>query len=192
MKRVNELSKQEIAKMFPVELSKYDSSWSIIFNQERELIKVTLGEIALRIEHFGSTSIPNILAKDTIDILVEIPSDVTTHGLIIEKMKHISYDFFLQEDGDPPYMVFVKGYNTTGVKEQTYHIHMGSSDHKLWDRLYFRDYLRENIEVAKQYESLKLTLSGTHKFDRVGYRIAKTDFVIEITEMAKKYYLQAK
>jgi GrpB-like predicted nucleotidyltransferase (UPF0157 family) len=189
-KRVNELTKEEIAKMFPVKLSAYDSRWTDLFDKERKLIIETLQDAALRVEHFGSTSIPDLVAKDTIDILVEIPNDVSKQKSIIEKMKSILYDFMWQTDGEPPYMVFVKGYNTTGVEEQTYHIHMGPQNHKLWDRLYFRDYLKENKEIAKRYEKLKLELAETHKYDRVGYRIAKTEFVKDITERAKKHYLQ--
>jgi GrpB-like predicted nucleotidyltransferase (UPF0157 family) len=189
-KRVNEMTREEIAKMFPVELYKYDPNWPTLFNLEKELIINTIGDFILRIEHFGSTSIPNISAKNTIDILVEIPNDETIHESIIERMKGISYDFMWQTDGEPPYMVFVKGYNTTGVKEQTYHIHMGPGNHKLWDRLYFRDYLKEHEDIASQYENLKSELAITYKFDRVGYRIAKTDFVTQITALAKKHYLK--
>lgn len=188
-KRINELSREEIAKLFPVELSGYDSNWIEIYKEEEKQIKNALHEILIRIEHFGSTSIPNLTAKDTIDILVEIPEDQSLNDSIIERMKTISYDFMWQTDGEPPYMVFVKGYNTTGIKEQTFHIHMGPGHHKLWDRIFFRDYLIEYPEIAKQYETLKLALAQEFKYDRVGYRIAKTDFVIKITEEAKKYYL---
>ena len=188
MKRVNELSKEEIARIFPVKLSPYNSQWATIFNQERQLISNTLGDIIVRIEHFGSTSIPNLTDKDTIDILVDIRDNELLNESIIEKMRDISYDYFLQEDGEPPYGVFVKGYNTTGVMEQTFHVHVGPQNHKLWDRLYFRDYLRENHEIARQYETLKIELAETFKFDRVGYRIAKTDFVTRTTEIAKLRY----
>jgi len=189
-KRITDLTREEIAKMFPVELSEYDMRWADLFDKEKELIIQTLGsQTALRVEHFGSTSVPGLSAKDTIDILVEAPDNPSFHDSIIEKMKNISYDFLWQTDGDPPYMHFVKGYNTTGVKEQTYNIHMGPGNHKLWDRLYFRDYLRDHDDIALQYEALKYDLAKNFKYDRVGYRIAKTEFVTKITERAKKHYL---
>ncbi|WP_428229532.1 GrpB family protein [Flavobacterium sp.] len=181
--------KEEIATLFPVVLSHYDSNWVAIFKEKQKLIKTTLGEIGLRIEHFGSTSIPNLTAKDTIDILVEIPDDQNLNDSIIALMKNIAYDFMWQTDSEPPYMVFVKGYKTTGVKEQTFHIHMGPGNHKLWDRIYFRDYLIEFSDIAKEYETLKVALAQEFQYDRVGYRVAKTDFVVKITEEAKKYYL---
>ncbi|MCC9064714.1 GrpB family protein [Flavobacterium sp. F-30] len=53
----------------------------------------------------------------------------------------------------------------------------------------FRNYLIEFSEIAKQYEALKLKLAQEFQYDRVGYRVAKTDFVVKITEEAKNYYL---
>lgn len=189
-KRVNELTQEEIAKMFPVELSSYDAQWPELFVREQKLIAATLGNIIICIEHFGSTSIPNLTAKNTIDILVEIADDETVHESIIEKMKVISYDHFWQGHEEQPYMLFGKGYHTTGEKEQTYHVHMGPRNNRVWDRIYFRDYLREHENVAKEYEKLKLGLAVTHKYDRVGYRIAKTEFVAKITALAKQHYLK--
>jgi GrpB-like predicted nucleotidyltransferase (UPF0157 family) len=189
-KRVNELTKEEMASLFPVELSSYNIHWPDLYKREQELLVKTLTDNVLRIEHFGSTSIPNLSAKPTIDILVELPDDETISEHIIEKMKNISYDFFWQGDEEPPYKLFVKGYNITGVKEQTYHVHMGPGNHKLWDRLYFRDYLKEHGSIAREYEKLKSELAEIHKFDRVAYRIAKTAFVTKITELAKKSYFQ--
>jgi len=188
-KSINDLSKEEIAQLFPVILANYDPLWAKLFTEEQLLISNALGEIGLRIEHFGSTSIPNLTAKDTIDILVEIPDEQGLNDEIIARMKNIAYDFMWQTDGEPPYMVFVKGYNTDGVKEQTFHIHMGPGHHKIWDRIYFRDYLIAFPEVAMQYEALKLALAQKYKYDRVGYRIAKTDFVVSVTDEAKQYYL---
>lgn len=189
-KSINELSKEEIAQLYPVILSDHDPGWAVLFTEEKRLIADALGEIGLRIEHFGSTSIPNLTAKDTIDILVEIPDEQGLNDDIIARMKNIAYDFIWQADGEPPYMVFVKGYNTDGVKKQTFHIHMGPGHHKLWDRIYFRDYLIAFPEVAMQYEALKLALAQEYKYDRVGYRIAKTDFVVSVTDEAKQYYLK--
>ncbi|CCH01692.1 UPF0157 protein [Fibrella aestuarina BUZ 2] len=175
---------------FPVEIVPFDPRWFDLFDQERKLILNTLGEqLALRVEHFGSTSIPELPAKPTIDILVEIPTDERLHDDIITKLVAQNYDFMWQTDAEPPYMVFVKGYNVTGAKQQTYHIHMGPQTHALWDRLYFRDYLREKPMLAKAYAELKNELAKVYRNDRVAYRLAKTDFVKTKTEEAKQYYV---
>lgn len=188
-KRVNQMTKEEIALMFPIELKHYDDHWPELFNEEKSLITKTVGnDIILRIEHFGSTSIPGILAKDTIDMLVEVPADANIQEAMTAKMSMIYYDFMWQTDGKAPYMVFVKGYDTSGQKRQTYHVHAAPIQHELWNRLLFRDYLREKKHLAVEYANLKLALAQHFRHDRVGYRIAKTEFIANITAEAKQYY----
>ena len=57
-----------------------------------------------------------------------------------------------------------------------------------WDRLYFRDYLIERPEIAGEYRDLKLRLAAEHPDDRVAYTMAKTEFIVRVTETAKLYY----
>lgn len=183
---IEDLSKEEIGRLFPVEVIPYDRNWVELFKKEKPLLLQALGEeIALRIEHFGSTAVPNLAAKPTIDILVEIPPlTPKLKERIISKMKAISYQFIWRADCESPYMMFAKGYDLVGITEQTFHIHMGQADHPLWDRLYFRDYLIENPEIAKQYEKLKIDLASKHKYDREDYTNAKTEFIATVTNLA--------
>ncbi|MEM7356908.1 MAG: GrpB family protein, partial [Acidobacteriota bacterium] len=57
-----------------------------------------------------------------------------------------------------------------------------------WDRLLFRDYLIEHPEVARDYRDLKLRLAREHAEDRVAYTVAKGNFILPITERAKRFY----
>lgn len=187
-KNITDLTKEEIAQLFPINLSPYSNDWKAIYETERELILEALDDKVLRIEHFGSTSIPDMIAKDTIDILIEIPDNENFSDTIVHRLKAIGYDYILQTEGKYQHMVFVKGYSPTGEKGQTFHIHIGPRANKIWDRVFFRDYLIDNKDVALEYKRLKQALSEKYKFDRVGYRIAKTEFVLKITEEAKSYY----
>ena len=48
------------------------------------------------------------------------------------------------------------GYTPEGFADKVYHIHLRyQGDH---DELYFRDYLRDHPQIAKDYEALKLAL----------------------------------
>jgi GrpB-like predicted nucleotidyltransferase (UPF0157 family) len=58
----------------------------------------------------------------------------------------------------------------------------------LLNRLLFRDYLIEHPEVAKEYEELKTRLAASAPQDRVAYTQGKTEFVVRLTEQAKRYY----
>lgn len=75
---------------------------------------------------------------------------------------------------------------------RTHHIHMVERnfiDH--WDRLLFRDYLIEHSDVAREYERLKVQLASDSPRDRVAYTAGKTQFIVELTEQAKRYYGKA-
>jgi GrpB-like predicted nucleotidyltransferase (UPF0157 family) len=186
---LDSLSTKELGKLFPVIIAEPNPEWKIIYEKEKnELIRI-LGQKAIRIEHFGSTAIPNIEAKPTIDILVEILESKKIKDEIIEIMKLENYHFIPRNDCPPPYLMFVKGYTNEGIKGQSYHIHMAEKEHNgLWDRLYFRDYLIDHKETAKEYEKIKRELAEKYKYDREKYTESKTEFVRKITERAKKKY----
>ncbi|MCK4669397.1 GrpB family protein, partial [Candidatus Bathyarchaeota archaeon] len=56
-----------------------------------------------------------------------------------------------------------------------------------WKRhLIFRDYLRTNPEVAREYFKLKKRLATKYGSDREGYTEAKTSFIKSIVAKAKR------
>ena len=101
-------------------------------------------------------------------------------------MKSNGYHFIPRNDCPPTYIMFVKGYENEGFKGQAYHIHMAEKEHNgLWDRIYFRDYLIDNRETAREYERIKRNLAEKYKYDRDAYTEGKTEFVKQVTEKAK-------
>ncbi len=62
----------------------------------------------------------------------------------------------------------------------------------MWDFLdevlYFRDYLNEHTQIAKEYETIKLQLWKLFEHDRDAYTHAKTMFIKKWTSEAKKVY----
>ena len=185
-KNLDNLTAEDWGNLFPINISPYNPIWTIIFDDEKELINNALSYLTtLQIEHFGSTAVPGLPAKDTIDILVEIPDSELFSQQIIESMNELGYHYFLQQGDEADYMVFGKGYNIEGEKEQTFHVHMSSANHSIWDRIYFRNFLRENPKTAMEYADLKIQLAKKFEKKRVDYRIAKTDFVTRITKKAK-------
>jgi len=189
-KDLDSLSTEELGKLFSVIIADPNPEWKTLFEAEKnELIRILGQKVAVRIEHFGSTAIPNLKAKPTIDILVEIPKDESIKDEIIEKMKLEGYHYIPRKDCPPPYIMFVKGYTDEGIKGQSFHIHMAEEEHNgLWDRLYFRDYLIDNNGIAKEYERIKQELAQEFKYDREAYMEGKKDFILKITEKAKEKF----
>ena len=54
------------------------------------------------------------------------------------------------------------------------------------NQIAFRNYLRVNTKRAKEYEQLKIDLATKYRNDRVGYRVAKDNFVSETMDMVQQ------
>ncbi|MEQ8478788.1 GrpB family protein [Fulvivirga sp.] len=186
-KTLYDLTKEDWNTLFPVKLHDHNPEWKMIFNQEKEAILDKLGDTVLRIEHFGSTSIPNIKAKPYIDIIIEIEKEKLFDEDIISKLSELEYTHFKvpERKGIDSYMSFGKGYNLEGENGQIFHIHMCPNDNVMWNQLNFRDYLIANPERAKAYEKLKMELAAKYVNDRGNYMLSKTDFIKDTLELVK-------
>ncbi|MCI0489239.1 MAG: GrpB family protein [Blastocatellia bacterium] len=180
--------KQRIAEAVREEISivAYDSEWPRMFEIEAEYLRSLLPrQLITRIEHFGSTAVPGLAAKPIVDLLVEVRSLDETRSVIVPLLESEGYDYFWRTDTSPPYAWFIK---RDAEGKRTHHIHMVEASSKLWERLYFRDYLREFPDEAGRYEELKMLLAEKHPNDRIAYTKAKTAFITAVTERAKQYY----
>lgn len=164
MKRtLYDLTREDWNTFFPIELSEHNANWKQIFEEEKQRILENIDNSYFnRIEHFGSTSIPNIKAKNYVDLFIEIPKEFLFDKILIKNFEELGYTFFevpAREDIEA-YMSFAKGYNFEGKKEQIFHIHMCPKENVMCNQLKFRDYLIENPSRAKEYEKLKIELAS--------------------------------
>lgn len=175
-KSLEQMNLSELGRLFPIILTEYRAEWTSLYLDEKARVEATVGASdVVRIHHYGSTAIPGILAKPTIDILLEVRVETNTEALIA-RLKGIGYRYSPQPANPPPRMMFMKGYSESGYKGQAYHLHVRYPGD--WGELYFRDYLRLHPAIAKQYETLKLQLKEQHEFDREAYTQGKTDFIL--------------
>jgi len=178
--RINAAIREKI-RMVP-----YDPRWPQIFEAEKEFLRSKFPRPLLkRIEHFGSTAIPGLTAKPIVDMLIEVNSLSATKRHIVPVLESEGYDYFWREDCSPAYAWFIKR-NSKGIR--THHLHMVEANSKLWERLFFRDYLREFPNEAQRYEDLKRDLAEKYPNDRVAYTEGKTEFIVPLTEKARRYY----
>lgn len=183
-KPLGQMTEEELGKLFPITLSDPDPQWVRHYQIEKEKIRNALGpDCIISIEHIGSTAIPGIKAKPSIDILVQI-TEATPDQHIIEQLQQAAYNFIPRPENPAPHMMFVKGYTKAGLKGQAFHIHVRHKGD--WDEIYFRDYLIAHPEVARAYEELKINLVALFRNDREGYTGAKTDFVNRVTGNTKR------
>ena len=176
-----------------IQIEPYNLAWPSMFKKEKEHLLFFLpNQLINRIEHFGSTAVPNLSAKPIIDMLVEVTSLDEVKKLIVPQLKSQGYDYFWRPMGNedvPPYYAWFIKRDVNG--NRTHHIHMVESDFSDWDRLHFKNYLIENPEIATDYQKLKIDLSNKYKNNRVEYTERKGEFIRKYTKIAKLYYEKA-
>ena len=161
----------------------YDPNWVKLFQAEAKAIANILAtKLITRIEHFGSTSVPNLPAKLIIDLLIKVSSLTEAKETAIEPLESLGYAYWANNP-DPKRMFFVKGLPPNSPR--THHLHLVESDSILWERLLFRDYLRQYPEEAAHYARLKYRLADEFKSDRKAYTQGKTDYIQSVMSQAK-------
>lgn len=178
MKKITEMTLEELWELFPITLDDYNPLWKNYFEDEkRQLLSCFKSYEPLSIEHIGSTAIPNIKAKAIIDILIEV-----NHEDFYKFKELIINCGYLLMSESKKRMSFNKGYTEKGYAQRVFHLHLRKEhDH---DEIYFRDYLINHIDKAKSYEALKMKLAKQYKHNRDEYTQKKTEFIKDITHRA--------
>jgi GrpB-like predicted nucleotidyltransferase (UPF0157 family) len=183
MKKLASLSQHELDQLFPIILEEHNEQWSDNYEKESKLLWENLDVDVFRIHHIGSTSIKGLLAKPTIDILVEVGMNASSEA-IIESMKKIGYLYLPKPESPAPHMMFIKGYTENGFEGQAYHVHVRYPGD--WDELYFCEYLSQKKALQEDYANLKQSLYRMYKNDREAYTKGKTTFINEVTQHARQ------
>lgn len=182
-KKLSEMTLEELWELFPILLTKHKAEWNDYYAGMEAALKEALQAFrTVRISHIGSTAINGIWAKPIVDILVEIAPDENMQT-VAEQIEKCGFLRMSEEKGR---ISFNKGYTEKGFAEKVYHLHLRFAGDN--DELYFRDYLREHPDVAKEYERLKLRLRRQYGHNRDAYTEAKTKFVETYTAEAKRQY----
>lgn len=182
-KKLLEMTLEELWALFPIRLTEHNADWK---NQYAEMAMFLENKLSscnvIRISHIGSTAINNILAKPIVDILVEIATDED----IRDVAEIITSNGFIKMSESKGRISFNYGYTESGFAEQVYHLHLRYAGDN--EELYFRDYLIDNPDIAKEYQQLKLNLWHIYEYNRDAYTEAKTEFIKRHTIDAKKQY----
>jgi len=185
-KKLSEITLEELWKLFPILLCEHNNLWKEWYLEEEKEIVNAVGKTNIeRINHIGSTSVEGLVAKPTIDILLEIKKEADLKQLV-KDMENIGYIFDPQKDKPAPHMMFMKGYTEEGFAQKVFHVHIRYLG--VCDELYFRDYLRVHKDISDLYGNLKLDLKKEYEHNRDGYTKEKTEFVKKYTDLAKKEF----
>ena len=182
-KELSEMTLEELWKLFPIFLVAHDDCWKDNYNEiEKKLTGLLFDQPVVRVSHIGSTAIRGIWAKNIVDVMVEISRSGDLKGIA----QILEQNGFIIMSSESNRISLNKGYTENGFADKVYHIHLRYTGDN--DELYFRDYLNEHPDVAKEYEALKLRLWKQYEHNRDAYTDAKTDFISKWTAKARKEY----
>ena len=182
-KALSEMTLEELWGLFPIFLVAPSDKWVSSYNKIASMLRETLSECPVeRISHIGSTAIHGIWAKDIVDVLIE----VSVNSDMEMTAKRMEGNGFIRMASAANRVSFNRGYTENGFAKDVYHVHLRYAGDN--DELYFRDYLNEHTQVAKDYEIMKLKLWRLYEHNRDAYTDAKTEFIRKWTSEAKRVY----
>lgn len=164
----------------PIQIVPYDPRWAIEFARLRDHLLEAIGDLALAVEHVGSTAVPGLPAKPILDIDVVLGSAEHVPEAIA-RLAEIGY----RHVGD----LGIKGREAFDRATDTsaHHLYVVVQGSEPWrNHIQFRDYLREHPASAEAYARLKRSLADEFQNDREKYTNAKTKFVEEVLSNAHK------
>ena len=142
-----------------VVLSEYDEAWPKLFEQLRERIVEVLGPRAIEVHHAGSTSVPGLLAKPVIDIVLVVADPahepdyaplLATAGFALHAREPEWWEHRIFKLSSPRVNLHVFGPDCPEVTRM----------------LAFRDHLRSDAADRLLYERTKRALAA-HSWNRV-------------------------
>jgi GrpB-like predicted nucleotidyltransferase (UPF0157 family) len=161
----------------PVRLFPYDPEWPLLFEREAARIRAALGTGVRRLEHVGSTSVPGLAAKRTIDILLLV-ADSADEPSYVPPLERVGYVLRIREPDWHEHRMF-KGPDTD------VNLHVLTDGHPEATRMVvFRDWLRANAGDRELYERTKRELAAREWKYMQHYADAKTAVVEAILDRA--------
>ena len=154
----------------PVRLQEYDARWPERFAVEEQRIRRALGDHALRLEHVGSTSVPELVAKPRIDILL-IVADPAAEATYVPALEAAGYILRVREPDWHEHRM-LRGPETA----VNLHVH-GPDSPELERMLGFRDHLRIHHEDRERYAAAKRELAAREWRFMQDYADAKSDVI---------------
>lgn len=151
-------------------LVEYDAQWPVRFEQEQMKLWYALRTEALRVEHVGSTSVPGLVAKPIVDILVVL-ADVEDEDRYLPALDRAGYLLRVREPG----------HRMLRTPELDVHVHLWPEDApEVEATLAFRDRLRADSNDRELYATTKRELARQDWPSMNHYAEAKTDVITAI------------
>ncbi|HYO11768.1 MAG TPA: GrpB family protein [Thermoanaerobaculia bacterium] len=159
----------------------YSPAWSTWFAGEQARIAAALGPRAVRIEHFGSTSVPGLSSKNIVDVAVglEGPPDAEAEGALAG----LGYESYGNSPVDPETLWFWKLSD-----DRAFVLHV-CDHHRPWigEQADMREYLRAHPEERDRYAERKRRLAEEKGQGLLHYSLRKLALTVDMVDRAQTW-----
>jgi GrpB-like predicted nucleotidyltransferase (UPF0157 family) len=168
-------------------VQKYNTEWPKWFEEIKVFLGEKVSQACIRIEHVGSTAIPEMTAKPIIDIILVI--EPQRFGEIKSLLAERGY----YHEGDKG----IRGREAFDLKDvslrdaiPSHHLYVCPEHNaELKKEIAFRDFLKRNRQYAERLSELKWSLAEKLDNDREAYMEGKAALCQEITKRAWEHSL---
>lgn len=165
----------------PPRLHDPDPTWPAQAERLAARIRRAAGETALRVDHVGSTAIPDLPAKDVIDLQLTV-STLDAADALVDPLTAAGFVFRPDIDHDQPHAAYpdpaqwAKRYYNSADPGRVVNLHVRAAGSAGWRFAFqFRDWLRADPAIRAEYLAVKQDLAAQHATDEstLGYADAK-------------------
>jgi len=152
----------------------YDAAWEQRYQEIHEELRGTIGDVALAVEHIGNTSFPCFITSPVMDVMIGVAS-MEVADACAQRLEPLDYAAW--DEGGGPDQRFLKRTCSDGLVVRA---HVVERSGEFWgEQLLFRNFLRENREMAVEYAHLTKQLANEDD------PTAKEEFIANIVRRAR-------
>jgi GrpB-like predicted nucleotidyltransferase (UPF0157 family) len=168
----------------PVRVVDHDPRWGALADRlGRDLDDLLEPWRAGPVVHVGSTAVPGLAAKPTVDLLAPV-HDLDDAAAADPVLAEAGWALIPPDLDERPWR---RSFVLPDGDRRVAHLHLVGHDHaKVADTLAFRDALRADPAIARRYEACKRDAATRHRDDREAYTAAKGAFVAQVLRDAAR------
>jgi GrpB-like predicted nucleotidyltransferase (UPF0157 family) len=152
----------------------YQPTWPGEFQAAGRRLREALGDLALRIDHIGSTAVPGLAAKDRIDIQVTVADLTPAVERALNRGGYARLERLTSDHIPPGSAGPAEAWSKwvfdppAGHRPANIHVRLENRPNQRY-ALLFRDYLRAHPAAAQAYAQIKVALARYHPDDVQAY-----------------------
>ncbi|MEU8181724.1 GrpB family protein [Micromonospora sp. NPDC049044] len=156
-----------------VVIEEYDPAWALRFVILRTSIVEALGDLALDVEHVGSTAVPGLAAKPIIDVDLTVEDTAQESGYL-PALERLGYRLVLREPWWHGHRMLL-----SPAEDVNLHVWPRGAPEPVRHRL-LRDWLRSHPHDRELYAATKRRLAQETAHRPRDYSLAKNEVIDEI------------